>query len=756
MLARSLTGVVCGRMQTIEEIEEGRKLVLLSMTFHIEQELLRDLFEVIEVLPENLETQTKVMKLTLKKAMDDFASLREEWETTDAKAFNDDTKFRKDIADALSSMTVYIEQAEQSLRDLTAVRLPFSRCFQTQTVVMKLTLQRLWTIFLRLRKKLYTTDAKAFNDDTKFMKDIADALSFRRKSVVDLITASKTGLQFLDTDNVLHWAKREGHMELKKVLDFLGFQQLNVAGSDYETIVEAVKALELEKDLEKALKVLAKKGHDELKKILLSLGLQQINVAGSDYDTIVKEAVKALEKEKAQEKALKAVVEAVKALELEKDLETALKAEEKPPQPARMVGSMKDLQSGKFSAAAFGLKKLLKVSDDWDSDEECKEEKFEEEVCRLADCAKCAEEQADVLKEMTSEGNAHLLKTSEITARLVNELAALQTARQSARRTVNKEETKLEAMKRKQGYKEEETRLENKVQQTRKEIDEIGGWYYGRKDAPAVAWPESKVKHDWGNETYGQPMCADCKKYGLDHSKIVNDLKYCLHEESSEKVCFNEVRDPTCKGRAGRKLDYFVGLPEAVNTGMTRAEAGSLRFYSSHSFGAVTNPLKDPDRETQHPLAAITYSISTAIRKQTKGRAHDQDAALKRMILWRGYNDRKISEGFQKYGGAELACMSTTTDVKVAVGYALRKSMTDGGLLLRIVTTNDIERGMDLSWISMFPGESERLLPPLTFMSPPQKMQDIEIELEGEEGQAPRTVNLTVVQIDKITAPNSI
>jgi hypothetical protein len=100
--------------------------------------------------------------------------------------------------------------------------------------------------------------------------------------------------------------------------------------------------------------------------------------------------------------------------------------------------------------------------------------------------------------------------------------------------------------------------------------------------------------------------------------------------------------------------------------------------------------------------------------------------------------------------------MSTTTDVKVAVGYAIRKSRTAGALLMCIVTTNNLERGMDLSWSSMFPGEAERLLPPLTFMNPPQKIQEIEIVLEGEEGQDPRSVNLTVVQIDKITAPNLI
>ena len=43
MLAGSLTGDVRGRVQTIEEIEARRKHEILSMTFYIEQELLRDL-----------------------------------------------------------------------------------------------------------------------------------------------------------------------------------------------------------------------------------------------------------------------------------------------------------------------------------------------------------------------------------------------------------------------------------------------------------------------------------------------------------------------------------------------------------------------------------------------------------------------------------------------------------------------------------------------------------------------------------------
>ena len=47
--------------------------------------------------------------------------------------------------------------------------------------------------------------------------------------------------------------------------------------------------------------------------------------------------------------------------------------------------------------------------------------------------------------------------------------------------------------------------------------------------------------------------------------------------------------------------------------------------------------------------------------------------------------------------------------------------------------------GMDLSWLSMFPGEAERLLPPLTFMNAPEKKKTQVIEVDG--------FKLTVVEI---------
>ena len=47
--------------------------------------------------------------------------------------------------------------------------------------------------------------------------------------------------------------------------------------------------------------------------------------------------------------------------------------------------------------------------------------------------------------------------------------------------------------------------------------------------------------------------------------------------------------------------------------------------------------------------------------------------------------------------------MSTSTDPEVAVGYAVRKSQTDGALLMRIVTKNNLERGILAFSLDKFP-----------------------------------------------------
>ena len=366
----------------------------------------------------------------------------------------------------------------------------------------------------------------------------------------------------------------------------------------------------------------------------------------------------------------------------------------KSPEATRMVGILKEIKTGKFADSAHGFKKFLKVPEDWDEKEECELPKLEEEMSRLRVCAECAKVQLQVLEDMVEDmdqdaGSKHLRGTLKIMKRLVDVLEDLQYFRRKGNR------------------KEDEARLEKEVQLIRKEIDEIDGWYYGRQNAPAVAWPKSQLTHDWGE--YGQPICDACKKYGLDHSTVSTDFNYVLYEISSEKKYPNGVRD---LGRAGKSIDDYLKMPQSKKTKMNKPEAASLRFYSSPSFPAVTIPLRDPDRKTKHPLAAITYCIFTGIKKQLALGAEDEEAAVEEKIFWRGFSDLEISESFQKLGGTEYAPMSTSTDVSVAVGYAVRKSQTDGALLMRIVTKNNLQRG-----IVVLSSVVPHVLPPCLYIS---------------------------------------
>ena len=63
------------------------------------------------------------------------------------------------------------------------------------------------------------------------------------------------------------------------------------------------------------------------------------------------------------------------------------------------------------------------------------------------------------------------------------------------------------------------------------------------------------------------------------------------------------------------RLDDFMKLKQAIETKLTEAHLLALRFYTSHSFTAINLALRDFDRETKHPLAAITMNVQNGIKQ---------------------------------------------------------------------------------------------------------------------------------------------
>ena len=87
----------------------------------------------------------------------------------------------------------------------------------------------------------------------------------------------------------------------------------------------------------------------------------------------------------------------------------------------------------------------------------------------------------------------------------------------------------------------------------------------------------------------------------------------------------------------------------------------------------------------------------------------------------------ELPDDFKSVGGTELAFMSTTTDLSVAVKY----SMSENSLLFKIVPDSAHDMGAEVHWLSAFPQEKEILYPPLTYLKAIGEKEIITVDKEG-------------------------
>jgi hypothetical protein len=196
-----------------------------------------------------------------------------------------------------------------------------------------------------------------------------------------------------------------------------------------------------------------------------------------------------------------------------------------------------------------------------------------------------------------------------------------------------------------------------------------------------------------------------------DNAELHNMVKYVINEKTSEKEYQNGIRD---QGRGSLRPSHFVSHANAQEAGLKESEVFALRIYTTSAFKNLNDPLRDDNRCARResvPLPALSYLIDKAIRKMRTVRTR---AEQKNVVLWRGLRNVRMSKEFMQQGGTELAFMSTTMDLRVAVRYSLSKE----SLLLKIVAPNFMSIGAELKWLSAFPGEDEVLFPPLTFLQP--------------------------------------
>ena len=227
------------------------------------------------------------------------------------------------------------------------------------------------------------------------------------------------------------------------------------------------------------------------------------------------------------------------------------------------------------------------------------------------------------------------------------------------------------------------------------------------------------------------------KENPVEGSEVVEIIDYVLNQKTIEKLYPNGIRD---EGRNGVRPAYFVQHNNARDAGLTEVGVFSLRTYTTSAYKYMNGPLRDDkryDKRKQVPLPALTHFADEAIRKLRSVRARTASEE-RNVVLWRGMRNVRVSQEFMQLGGTELAFMSTTSDVKVAVRYSLSRH----SLLFKLVCPNFMAIGAELNWLSAFPGEAEVLFPPLTYLQPTGRTDCVEtVDRDG------KPVTFTVVEV---------
>tara|TARA_B100000795_G_C22620563_1_gene368693 strand:- start:14 stop:790 length:777 start_codon:yes stop_codon:yes gene_type:complete len=226
----------------------------------------------------------------------------------------------------------------------------------------------------------------------------------------------------------------------------------------------------------------------------------------------------------------------------------------------------------------------------------------------------------------------------------------------------------------------------------------------------------------------------------LGDSEISEWLNYILNEFTSErKYDYNNgIRD---KGRGSLVFMDFVNHENAKRAKLNRAHVVALRLYTTIAYRTINNPLRDRSRVDCHPLAATVWYIHEGIKKlrsvvasklkeeRKESDFENENNMDKGKSLWRGLRGMHVTDDFKRDGGTELAPMSTTSDLTVSLSYL--RDISAGALIFKLKVPDALAHGADLQWISTFPGEAEVLYPPLTYLRPTGRIQEVVSEFSS-------------------------
>ena len=204
-------------------------------------------------------------------------------------------------------------------------------------------------------------------------------------------------------------------------------------------------------------------------------------------------------------------------------------------------------------------------------------------------------------------------------------------------------------------------------------------------------------------------------------------LQYVLHGRTGDLAHYKWPNGFMDEGRpAGLALADFCTDASAQLAGLRPHHVAALRLYTSAAFRSINGHLREQEKSDEsgqhqpvYPFPVTLSFIADGLRRLRAVAATRKDAN-EAIDVWRGMRNVESDTDFYAKGGTELAPMSGTTSLTVAVQYALGHAQGDTAhaLMFKIVARSFIDRGADLGFLSCFPGEAEWCYPPLTYLSP--------------------------------------
>jgi len=208
--------------------------------------------------------------------------------------------------------------------------------------------------------------------------------------------------------------------------------------------------------------------------------------------------------------------------------------------------------------------------------------------------------------------------------------------------------------------------------------------------------------------------------YSNDEGKWKKHFDYIVNQPAFEWIedpfTRHRIRD---EGHNGLTLDYFVNHDIAKEAKLSSAEVAALRLYTGPLYAPWNTTLRNSeiDNLSLDQWGTCISVLYSAILKLSY--------LSKNATVYRGINESRYelpdsftnhNNGKEFAGGVELAFMSTTTDINVAVEYARRG--TDPSKCSIFEIPFDIAtRGANVQWVSQYPYECELIYPPCTSLT---------------------------------------